>query len=103
MDVQHTRRWQNRDVAFLMDSALLEKKRKEERKRGSGGRGEEVGWAVILWKTRFVFDCVGARHRQDAYCTCKKGFHLHCYETGSMLESDPPTPHRVSAAKMQSP
>lgn len=26
MDVQHTHRWQNRDVAFLMDSALLKKK-----------------------------------------------------------------------------
>lgn len=33
MDVQHTHRWQNRDVAFLMDSALLKKKRRRE---GSG-------------------------------------------------------------------
>lgn len=57
MDVQHTHRWQNRDVAFLMDSALLKKK--------------GAGRAVRLWKTRFVFDCVGARHRQDVYCTCK--------------------------------
>lgn len=30
MDVQHTHRWQNRDVAFLMDSALLKKKRRRE-------------------------------------------------------------------------
>lgn len=27
MDVQHTHKWQNRDVALLMDSALLKKKR----------------------------------------------------------------------------
>lgn len=38
MDVQHTHRWQNRDVAFLMDPALLEKKRKKkEKKRGEVG------------------------------------------------------------------
>lgn len=30
MDVQHTHRWQNRDVAFLMDSALLKEKRRRE-------------------------------------------------------------------------
>lgn len=36
MDVQHTRRWQNRDVAFLMDSALLKEK------MGEGGRGGGV-------------------------------------------------------------
>lgn len=30
-----------------------------------------AGRAVILWKTKFVFDCVGAQHRQDVYCTCK--------------------------------
>lgn len=30
MDVQHTHRWQNRDVAFLMDSALLKRKRRRE-------------------------------------------------------------------------
>lgn len=30
MDVQHAHRWQNRDVAFLMDSALLKKKRGRE-------------------------------------------------------------------------
>lgn len=30
MDVQHTQRWQNRDVAFLMDSALLKKERRRE-------------------------------------------------------------------------
>lgn len=40
MDVQHTHRWQNRDVAgvffvLMMDSALLKKKEKEE-----GGRAE---------------------------------------------------------------
>lgn len=30
MDVQHIHRWQNRDVAFLMDSALLKRKRRRE-------------------------------------------------------------------------
>lgn len=56
MDVLHTHRWQNRDVAFfLMDSALLKKK--------SG--------AAILRKTSFVFDFVGARRRQVFYCTHK--------------------------------
>lgn len=34
-------------------------------KRKGGGR------AVILWKTRFVFDCVGSQHRQDVYCACR--------------------------------
>lgn len=43
-----------------MDPALLKKKR--------GGR------AVILWKTRFVFDCVGAQQRQNVYLTCKRDF-----------------------------
>ena len=57
MDVQHTPGWQNRDVAFLMDHALL--------KRKGGGR------VVILWKTRFVFDCVGAQQRQNVYFTYK--------------------------------
>lgn len=41
MDVQHTRRWQNRDVAFLMDSALLKEKKSEGGRRvlEEGGQG----------------------------------------------------------------
>lgn len=39
MDVQHTHRWQNRDVAFLMDSALLKKKRREGGQRYCGKQG----------------------------------------------------------------
>lgn len=58
MDVQHPRRWQNSDVAFLMDSALF----KEKSGVGAGGSGG---------KTRFVFDCVGLHRRQDTYCTCE--------------------------------
>lgn len=53
-----------------------------KRKRG---KKEGGGRAMILWKTRFVFDRVGAQQRQDVYCTCKG---IYCYETGSMLESD---------------
>lgn len=56
MDVQHPRRWQNSDVAFLMDSALF----KGKSGAGVGGSGG---------KTRFVFDCVGLQRRQDTYCT----------------------------------
>lgn len=37
MDVQHPRRWQNSDVAFLMVSALLKEKR---------------GVGVIWWKNK---------------------------------------------------
>lgn len=58
MDVQHPRRWQNSDVAFLMDSGLL----KEKSRLGALGSGG---------KTRFVFDCVGLQRRQDTYCTCE--------------------------------
>lgn len=41
MDVQHPRRWQNSDVAFLMDSALL--KEKSRVGVGWGGLVEEQG------------------------------------------------------------
>lgn len=47
MDVQHTHRWQNRDVAFLMDSALLKKKRRRE---GS----DIVENKVCIWLCRFT-------------------------------------------------
>lgn len=40
--------------------------RKKKKEREEGGR------AQILWKTRFLFDCVGAQRRQDVYCTCKE-------------------------------
>jgi len=46
-------------LPFFDGSALLKKKRRRE------GRD-------IVGKTRSVFDCVGARHRQDAYCTWKR-------------------------------
>lgn len=59
MDVQHPRRWQNSDAAFLMDSALFKEKSGVGVGGGSGG------------KTRFVFDCVGLQRRQDTYCTCE--------------------------------
>lgn len=52
MGVQRTHRWPNRDVAFYCIAHALWKKMK---------RGER---AVILWKTRFVLECVGAQHRQ---------------------------------------
>lgn len=41
-------------LPFLMDLALL----------------KQPGRAETLWKTRFVFDCVGAQQRQDIYCAC---------------------------------
>ena len=48
MDVQHTHRWQNRDVAFLMDFCPFEKK--SGRREG----GDIVENKVCIWLCRFL-------------------------------------------------
>lgn len=48
MDVQHAQRWRNRDVA-LFDGFC------------------PFGGQRYCGKTRFVFDCVGAAHREDLH------------------------------------
>lgn len=51
MDVQHPRRWQNSDVAFLIDSALLKEKSGVQAWWGRG-----VWWKnkVCIWLCRFA-------------------------------------------------
>lgn len=75
MDVQHTHRWQNRDVFFLMDSALLKKKEREERRREGSDIVEnkvciwlcwrivETGCLLHLQRDILLWDWINARIR----------------------------------------